>query len=280
LAGLGPALQRHLLTEQKSTISPHYKLAVKSNKGELILWIDQKSFLIKRAEYSHEFLVPEMTHSPDISDVSLVAEFTDARINEEIGANLFSLEVPKDAKIVRFFVPPPQRLPSDMFGKKPDSFSFRKMDGGRLTQTELTGKIAVLVWFKDYLACEKTLQAVQQVRENLPTAEANTMAVYAVCTEPTQWSDQQIVDIVKRWNVTLTVVRDLDAVGRDLFHFEGVPTLVVLDRVAWCKWWSLAEIPIWRTNCRVSWHRWAKGSRSPNGCSTSSNRTKSNTSGS
>jgi hypothetical protein len=107
LAPWGIDFQKEFLPPESIAGNLHYRILAKSPEGSLTFWIDQKSFLIKRVEYSREFLIPDILNSSDIADVSLVAEFTDARANEEIGANLFTLEVPADAKLVRFFVPPP-----------------------------------------------------------------------------------------------------------------------------------------------------------------------------
>ena len=40
---------------------------------------------------------------------------------------------------------------------------------------------------------------------------------------------EEVQDLVDGWDVSVPVVRDLDAVGRDVFDIPGAPTLVVLD---------------------------------------------------
>lgn len=203
------------------------KLAATTIHGTFVFWIDPQQFVIRRVEYPREMLISELQTSPDIKDVALVADFVDARFNDEIGENLFTLDVPKDAKLVRFFVPPPQRLPSKLFGKPAGDFAFKRLGEGTVSQDDVRGKIGVLLWFNDYPACEKTLQSLQQLSAD--GQQAKDVVVLAICTEPSSFSDQQVRDLVKKWNVDLPVVRDLEAIGRDRFQIEGAPTLVVID---------------------------------------------------
>ena len=58
---------------------------------------------------------------------------------------------------------------------------------------------------------------------------AERVAIQAVCAEASSFTDEQIAALTQAWHVDLPIVRDLQALGRDLFQVPWAPTLVVLD---------------------------------------------------
>jgi hypothetical protein len=91
----------------------------------------------------------------------------------------------------------------------------------------LKGKIAVLVWYHGERACEATLQEVTKARDRLQSEDA--VQFYAVATDPTSATNDQLREQLAAWKVELPIVRDLAALGDSVLKIKGHPTVVVLD---------------------------------------------------
>ena len=85
----------------------------------------------------------------------------------------------------------------------------------------------MLVWYHADPACEATLQEVAKARQRV--ADQPMPRSYAVATDPTSASNDQIREQLAAWKVDLPVVRDLAALGDSLFKIKGHPAVVVLD---------------------------------------------------
>src|SRR5262249_49476660 len=151
-----------------------------------------------------------------------------AKINAPIAPSEFVLEIPASAKRMKSFVVPPQPLPSDLFGQQPREFAFAQLDGTKLSDRDLAGKIEGLAWDHDDPACEASLEQVSQAKQRLEGDAA--VAFYAVATDPTTSSREALLKRLAVWKVDLPIVRDLDAFGDTSFHLEVQPTIVVLDK--------------------------------------------------
>ncbi len=202
------------------------RVAVKLDDGQLVVWVDRQSHLLRRLEYPAERLAREMA-AGNCTDVSLTAEFLNARIDEPVPDEEFVFAVPEGAKTVSRFVLPPRPLPSELLGQLPGDFFFTGLHGERLSRDLLLGKIAVLLWFNDHPASHTAIGELERVRQAIK-AEPQ-IACYAVCTEPSSVGHAQVQTLATRWAGDIPLVRDLQAFGRDLFRIPFAPTLVVLD---------------------------------------------------
>jgi hypothetical protein len=215
-----------LLAEGKIGERACNRVQVKLDEGQLVFWIDRQSHLLLRLEYPADRLAQEMA-AGNCTDVSLTAEFVQARVNAPIANDAFAFAIPESAKTVSRFVLPPQPLTSELIGQLPGDFQFASLQGEPLTRDSLLGKIAVLLWFNDHPASQTALGELERVRKSLP-AEVQA-ACYAVCTEPSSVSHAQVQSLAQRWGSSAPLVRDLQACGRDVFRIPFAPTLVVLD---------------------------------------------------
>ena len=200
---------------------------VPSPGGSFVFWIDKADSLLRRLDYPAAALLPGLANDPSVADLRLSAELVGAKVGEPIADKEFTLAVPSDAKKMRSFVRPIPPLPSQLFGHNPGPLRFTALDGGELTSDQLNGKIAVLVWYHQDPACEATLQEVAKARERLKNED--DVALYAVATDPTSASNDQLRQQLAAWKVELPIVRDLGALGNSLFKIKGHPTVVVLD---------------------------------------------------
>lgn len=202
------------------------RVAVNLEEGQLVFWIDRQSGLLRRLEYPVDRLTREMA-AGNCTDISLTAEFVDARIDEPVPDTEFAFAVPPGAKTVSRFVLPPRPLPSELLGQLPGDFYFTGLQGERLSRDMLLGKVAILLWFNDHPASHTAIGQLERIRQGL--AGDPQLACYAVCTEPSTVSHTQVEALAQRWGGDVPLVRDLQAFGRDLFRIPFAPTLIVLD---------------------------------------------------
>jgi hypothetical protein len=203
-----------------------FRVEVPSPGGSYVFWIDQADLLLRRLDYPAAALLPGLANDPGVSDVRLSAELVDAKLGQPIDDREFTLALPAGAKRMRSLVRPVPPLPSELFGKSPGPLRFTKLDGGQLTSDDLAGKPAVLVWYHGDPACEATLQEVAKARQRVAAEDA---AFYAVATDPTSASNDQIREQLAAWKVDVPAVRDLAALGDSLLKIKGHPTVIVLD---------------------------------------------------
>ena len=137
-------------------------------------------------------------------------------------AGSFKIVIPKNARQVRNFVLPPQPLPTGLFGKRPDRFSFATLDGGRAGSDELSGRIAVLAWFHDHPVCRAFFERLEEVHQR-HRGESDT-CFYAVCTEPASRSDGSLRDLMANW--------------------QGCEVALVMDRTDLGQRWSILTLGV------------------------------------
>ena len=226
-SALGPESTRETLSPASADGEMCDRVAVNSPEGTYTFWIDQQSRLLRRLEFPTDHMQPENEVVDQVADLSLMVDFRSASFGNEIAADTFAFNVLDDAKQVRYFVPPPQPLPTDLFGKQPGEFEFKSIGEGTASAESLKGKVAVLLWFNNHPSGQASATALNEVAKKF--AENDKIAFLGICTDPSSVSDLQIENLMRVWRVEMPIARDLAATGRDVFQIPVWPTLVVLD---------------------------------------------------
>lgn len=203
-----------------------HRLQVKTNDGAFILWVDKESFVLRRVEYPAATFAPEVAGDESVDNVRLTVECPEASFEPPASpSDTFAVNIPSEAKRVQQFIPLPNELPSDLFGKRAAPYRFKLLSGEPFSNQSLGDRIKVLVWFNDHPACKSTVQQLNQVYQQYQ----DDVAIRAICVAGSSFDDQKIRGLIQGWRVEMPVARDPHAVGRDLFHVPWAPTLVVLD---------------------------------------------------
>jgi hypothetical protein len=195
--------------------------------GAFVFWIDRQDYVLRRVEYPMAVFAPNIASDVNVREPSLTVEFRGASLQGAADPHSFTFQMPKNAKRVRQFVPPPKQLPSQLFGKQAGTFAFTNLAGGVVSDRSLGNRIKVLVWFNNHPACRTAIGQINQVARQFKDQQRMTFC--AVCTEPSSVTDQQLAQLMQLWQIQVPVTRDLQAFGRDVFHIPWAPTLVVLD---------------------------------------------------
>jgi len=222
-----PGAKRELLGKDEIRQRPCHRVKITLDTGALVFWIDCESHIVRRLEYPTAELARQMAKNANCTDVTLTAEFRDARFDKPIDKKSFTFEVSSGAKVVRRFIVPPQSLPTGMLGQTPDDFHFAGLQDDGVTRSSLLDKVAVLVWFNDHPASQMGLEQVTAAHAEY--ADEPRISFHAVCTEPNDIGNQYLTRLQERWGIGFPVVRDLQAFGRDVFAIPFAPTTVVLN---------------------------------------------------
>ncbi len=203
------------------------RVAIDTGDGRFVLWVDRESSVLRRMEYPAARFAPELAADSAVDEAELTVELRGARLASSLPASVFALQVPPQARRVTRFVPPPRRLPSELIGTTVAPFAFADLTGGTVSRDAIGARVKVLLWFNNHPACEVAAQQLNQVYQTY--RDSPNVAMYAVCVEPSSVPDPQVTQLMSLWQVEVPVVRDVQAVGRDLFQIPWTPTLVVLD---------------------------------------------------
>lgn len=199
-----------------------YRLRIGEAPESYLFWIDQASLELLRLEYPTRSLAEQL---PGAEEVRLVAEFRQARLGAACSAEDFEVSIPDGAKQVRYFVPLPNPIVTQLYSQAPETYAFAELGGvGELPHTELRGKPAVLVWFNASEVGEAILTLLAQAAAQ----HAEQAHFIAVAVTP-ELSDAQLTDWLRERDLRLHVVRDRSAVGKESFGIEGLPTMITLD---------------------------------------------------
>jgi hypothetical protein len=195
---------------------------------QIVLWINQSSWLVGRLEYPKVSSDPAGQPSAD-NLISITADLRNAALNEKIEDGQFVLTPTPSAKVVGFFVPPPPPIPLDRLGKKPASFELDKLDGGKLASDEFLGKTAVLLFVRNHPACEDAAKQLVEVYKSFK--EDPRFAFHVVVNESREVSNPNIVAMLDQWGISIPASRDHGQATGDALAIASLPTLLIFDPV-------------------------------------------------
>ena len=193
--------------------------------GTYTVWIDQTTNLVHRIEHPVTRIVGSETRRGRANAARIVSEH-EAALNPSFARQDFELPVLADAKLVRHFVLPPQDQDIGILNTEVPPFSFTDKQGNVLASDRWSGKHALLIWFSDHPTCQQFLTSLAPLFERY--RDEDRIFFCAVSTDPpTTMGHQDVRNLQARWGITIPVVRDLNAVGRDIFQVRQAPTLIV-----------------------------------------------------
>ncbi|MDZ4782406.1 MAG: redoxin domain-containing protein [Planctomycetia bacterium] len=230
LVELGSAPPR-LMSPGEIDGEPCDRVVIERTDGQLLLWIDQKTHVLRRLEYPVTELAKQMSQAGAVSNLTLVADFAGAQVNAPVDAVAFQFETPEGAKLVDSFVShiemPRPEPPSPLLGKPAPEFAFYTLDGRRVTKESLAGKVAVLdFWFTTCEPCQATMPLVQRVFEEY--AQDDRVQFFAVSIADPAGGNLELQKVLQGWQVKLPIVRDVDKCFENAFEIPGAPALYVL----------------------------------------------------
>ena len=138
----------HLLDPGKIGPNACDRVAVVRPDGEAVLWIDQKSKILRRFQYPAGRALNEYWFRGRAKGLAVTAEYRDAEFGARIDAKAFEFQSPPGAGMVASFLPPDVAL----LGKPASGFKGTAADGKAVTSESLRGKVTVLSFWST--SCE------------------------------------------------------------------------------------------------------------------------------
>ena len=202
-----------------------YRVKLKGRDGTATFWIDQETFALRRIVLPTEGLREAIGQERPIDSLSVVADFTNARLDGTVDPKAFEFEVPKGAEVVQFLVPPDV---AQLLGKPVPNFKFVDLHGKPVTPASLAGKVAVLDFWATWCGpCRESLPKLQKVHERYKNNPK--VAFYAVSVDDPRMENGAIAKTFEELKVHLPIVRETER-SLDLFKRQGaVPTTFIVD---------------------------------------------------
>lgn len=202
-----------------------------SENGNLILWIDAKSALVRRIEFPTAKLLKDLSEQ-GMTALEVTHDLNKAQLNPTIAPQRFTWKKGDDEFQVREFVEPPSgaHATPKLVGQPVPEFQFTTPGGEKRAAASLSGKVTVIdFWATWCVWCLKGMPAVEEVRKKY--AGNDKVQFLALSQDEADVTDEQIVATLKRIKADPPWARLAGQTGDELnakFQFEGIPALVVL----------------------------------------------------
>ena len=204
-----------------------YRVKIKLPDDMITFWIDQKSFILRRVVLPSNGIRQMMSEQEPVDNLSIVADFTGAKIDAKVDPKAFEFEMPQGAEEVPFFVPPATKTALAILGKPSPAFKFVDLDGKPVTAESLAGKVVVLDFWATWCEpCRESLPELQKAREKFE--DNPKVAFYAVSLDQPETENKELVTLFETLKVDIPIVRD-PTNSAAAFQFKSIPETVIID---------------------------------------------------
>jgi thiol-disulfide isomerase/thioredoxin len=203
-----------------------YRVEVKWPHGTGVFWIDRESFVLRRCVYPTLDLVRKMSAQGTVKKVSVVADFTGARLDGPIEPEAFQCELPPGAEMVKYLVEP---NPAQLLSKKIRDFKLADLEGNAFTRESLADRITVLnFWSTTSPPCRETLSQLNKVAGIYK--DQPKIIFLAVSVDQPEVESKNLIETLGKYGVALPILRDQEQYAQRAFRIGGVPSTLILDK--------------------------------------------------
>lgn len=194
--------------------------------GEMVFWIHPESYILRRVEYPVDSFRENLKQQGEVGNVSVVADFNGARMNEQIDPIAFKFDLPEGVKFVKRFVGP---SPPEVLGKKAPEFEFADLEGNKITSESLAGKVVLLdFWATWCVPCLENMPNLQKVAQQYK--DNPDVVILAVNIEGDSVNNDAVKEAMQKTGATLTVARDPNTVSDTGFSVQSIPNMVMIGK--------------------------------------------------
>jgi thiol-disulfide isomerase/thioredoxin len=202
-----------------------YRVEVKWPHGTGVFWVDQESFVLRRCVYPTLEFVKMMSAKGTVKKVSLVADFTGARLDCPIEPEAFQCELPPGAETVKYLVEP---NPAQLLSKKIRDFKLVDLEGNAFTRESLADRVTVLnFWSTTWPECRETLLQLNKVAGIYK--DQPKIIFLAVSVDPPDVDSKKLIVTLGKYGVELPILRDQEQYAHRAFRI-GAPSTLILDK--------------------------------------------------
>ena len=199
------------------------------------LFIDKASMMLRRMKLPPENLPSEIRDNGNVTKLSLSIEFEGVQTNQAVDWTEFDVKTKASDLLVNHFVAVPPATNVDVLGVKVPAFELRDASGAvafrAMSQNSAEQKIRVLVWLADHPTSEVASGQLRRAWENwqrIPEFKGR-IALIPVWAEPSPPKGETFATLKQRLDFASVLALDNRALGRDLFHIDEAPSVVILD---------------------------------------------------
>lgn len=201
-------------------------------EGNLTLWIDPKSSVVRRIEFPTAKLLQEQKQA-GVTAIELTVDLNKAELNKaEANSERFKWTKAEGEDYVRELVQPPNlaEFGSKLIGQPLPAFQFITSSGEKRAAADFAGKVTVIDFWATWCSwCLKGMPAVDRIRKKY--AGNDKVQFLALSEDKAEVKDQQIVDLLKQLKVDPPWARlasdNADELNATL-QFDGIPAMIVL----------------------------------------------------
>ncbi|MEE2685042.1 MAG: TlpA disulfide reductase family protein [Planctomycetota bacterium] len=228
LAGqLGAEAELELLEEKSLGKHECYRLKVITEDTPFVLWIDKEELALRRQEFPADLFAADLLEVPGVSEISLQVDFHAAEFPAAMDESSFQVSLPANARTVgRFILPPPPPV-TDLYGRRPGRFELVDADDGVVTRDSLRGRNTVLLWCQADESCRQAARLLDEISASWP--ESEDLQVFTVFVDPEEIPTGTLTARLRKWEVSLPLLRDLDGQAGEALQVQFAPTLVLLN---------------------------------------------------
>ena len=213
------------LSDQQIHGVPCSVVRVTGRFGNYTFWVDKATKLLRRIEHPTTRLVADEGSNSEKIRARLVSDHV-CDPSPLFVAKEFEMSPPPQATLVRHFVAPPVNQDVGHLNVRVPPFAFTDLNGGEFASDRWDGRHAMLIWFNRHPTCRQLFADLQPVFERY--RENHRIFFCAISTDsPTKMGHQDVRNLAANWHLPISVVRDLDLVGRDIFAVQQAPTIVI-----------------------------------------------------
>ncbi len=210
------------------------RVGFRTEAGELLLWIDAESYVLRRVDYPTEEFQKSMA-AQGVAGVTLRADFVGATINPSLEATAFEWQPADDQVLVRTLIDPPDpRLaPNPTLGREIEDFALMKPDGTQFSSAAYDGKITVIDFWATWCGpCRAAMPKFDEAAEKY--AGNDQVQFVAISLDRPEVSDREIEAVLDQVgsDVPWSRADGDDPVSEILgrFNVEAIPLYVILGK--------------------------------------------------
>ncbi|HEX5447327.1 MAG TPA: TlpA disulfide reductase family protein, partial [Pirellulales bacterium] len=211
-----------LASPRKIGDAPCYCVQIERREGAFVLWIDQRTLVVRRVEYPADGYRRLIEPLPgDITKMTITAELEGACLDPPIDDAIFEFKTPEGASLVK-------RFEDVRLGARIPDFKLRTLDGQTISRDSLAGKTAVIkFWQKDdVLTYYHDLSSFEEVQRRYQ--DEDSVVFLAVSADSDGLTDDELQAALTKADLSLPIARADYRVAFRSFGLQIVPTTIIL----------------------------------------------------
>ena len=241
-----------------------FVLKMEPTCGTFNVWIDKITGVIHQIELPIQYLDSRVLASSEISDLSLVAQFHEAKLNPVVDLEAFAVKDRSASTLVRHFVSIPEPFPCELIGEKAPDFGLNETDNRMVARMSFNGKTTSLAWLGDEDQ-EATIRKFDDVRGKFDNENFHFGIVYSDShlADPLSTKTNDLTDELKAFisdkQIQTKLYCDREMNAATMLKMKTVPSVLVFDAGGKIHFSVSTAEDNWHTQLEAATKRVAKG---------------------